>query len=524
MTSTPKAASIATSKLTAIRDAAEADLATFIKLLAPKRLLGSVHLELISWWARSEAKDHNMVLLPRAHQKSAMIAYRVAWEVTRNPAVTIMYLSATANLAEKQLKMIKDILTSPIYRRYWPEMVNEAEGKRERWNTQEISVDHPVRRDEGIRDPTVFTAGLTSGTTGMHCDIAVLDDVVVPENAYTSEGRQKVAEAYSLLSSIENPGAREWVVGTRYHPKDLYDSLRSMAEQVYDANGELVNEIPVYEVFERVVEDRGDGTGEYLWPVQYRDDGKRFGFDSAILARKKAQYLDKTQFRAQYYNNPNDPDNQPIKRDWFQYYDKKNVRVTDDGVTVNGMLLNTSAAIDFAFSVREQADHTCIAVVGADHKGNIYVLDIIRFKTSSIAEYYKEIKAAYLKWKFRKIRMEISVAQHVLVRELKDQYFRPDGMPVSIDEYRPSTKMSKEERMGAVLRPRYENRSIWHYQGGNCQVLEEELVMAKPPHDDAKDALTNAIEILQIPSGMRASRKSTNNVVAMQPRSRFGGR
>lgn len=514
----------AASRMKLVREAAEADLLQFIKLLAPQRCLGAVHEELISWWAREGCKDHQMVLLPRAHQKSAMIAYRVAWEITRNPAVTIMYLSATANLAEKQLKMIKDILTSSVYRKYWPEMVNEQEGKRERWTTSEISVDHPIRKVEGVRDPTIFTAGLTSGTTGMHCDIAVLDDVVVPENAYSEEGRQKVAEAYSLLSSIENPGAREWVVGTRYHPRDLYDSLRAMVETQYDADGEVLKEEPVYEVFERVVEDQGDGTGTFLWPLQYRGDGKRFGFDQNILSRKKAQYLDQTQFRAQYYNNPNDPDNEPIKRDWFQYYDKKNLKVIDGKVYYSGKYLSVAAAIDFAFSMRATADYTCIVVVGADSDGNIYVLDVIRFKTSSISEYYQKIKEAYLRWKFTRIRMEVTVAQQVLVRELKDHYFRPEGLPVSIDEYRPSTKMSKEERMGAVLRPRYENLSVWHPHGGMAQMLEEELVLLKPPHDDIKDALTNAIEILKIPTGFQSRLRTGNsNVVNFERRSRFGG-
>ena len=100
-----------------IRQAAEDDLEAFIRLVAPKRLLGHVHSDLISWWTRSEALDNQLVLLPRGHQKSAMIAYRVAWEITRNPAVTILYASVSSGLAELQLSMIKDILTSPVYRR-----------------------------------------------------------------------------------------------------------------------------------------------------------------------------------------------------------------------------------------------------------------------------------------------------------------------------------------------------------------------------------------------------------------------
>jgi len=70
------------------------------------------------------------------------------------------------------------------------------------------------------------------------------------------------------------------------------------------------------------------------------------------------------------------------------------------------------------------------------------------------------------------------------------------------------------------LEPRYENMSVWHYKGGNCQLLEEELIMNKPPHDDIKDALSSVIEIATPPrrySGMETKR---SNVVT---HSRFGG-
>lgn len=180
-----------------IRQIAESSLEAFITLIHPHRVLGHVHKELLAWWTRQDGKNYQLVLLPRDHGKSAMVAYRVAWEITRNPAVRVLYISSTANLAEKQLKFIKDILTSPIYTKYWPEMVHPDEGKREKWSSTEISVDHPKRKAETVRDPTIFTAGLTTGITGLHCDIAVLDDVVVKENALTEEGRDKVQRAIS---------------------------------------------------------------------------------------------------------------------------------------------------------------------------------------------------------------------------------------------------------------------------------------------------------------------------------------
>jgi hypothetical protein len=204
-----------------IKLAAESDLVTFIKLVAPEQVLGQCHEDVCNWWTRPDSKSHQLLLFPRDHGKSRLIAYRVAWELTKDPTLRILYISATANLAEKQLGFIKGILTSETYRRYWPDHVNADEGKRARWTNSEIALDHPLRKKENVRDPSVFTGGLTTSLTGMHCDIAVLDDVVVYENAYTGEGRNKVKSQYSLFSSIEGADAKEWVVGTRYHPADL---------------------------------------------------------------------------------------------------------------------------------------------------------------------------------------------------------------------------------------------------------------------------------------------------------------
>ena len=185
-----------------IREAAENDLLTFINLVAPQILLGAVHEEVIRWWTREDAKANQLLLLPRGHQKSRLLAYRAAWWITKNPDTTILYVSATSALAEKQLLAIKNILDSPIYRRYWPEMIHPDEGKREKWAVSEICVDHPKRKTEGIRDSTVLAAGLTTNTTGFHADIVCLDDIVVPGNAYTEDGRDKVSSAYSQLASI----------------------------------------------------------------------------------------------------------------------------------------------------------------------------------------------------------------------------------------------------------------------------------------------------------------------------------
>jgi hypothetical protein len=502
-----------------IRLAAERDLETFIRLVHPQRVLGGIHCELISWWNRDDAKHHQLVLLPRDHGKSAMVAYRVAWEITKNPTLRVLYISSTANLAEKQLKFIKDILTSRIYRRYWPEMIHEDEGKREKWTNSEISVDHPLRKAEAIRDPTIFTAGLTTGITGLHCDIAVLDDVVVGDNAYSEEGRDKVKTQYSFLASIEGSDAKEWVVGTRYHPLDLYNDLVTTATDIYDEDGTLTEEDELlYEVFERVVEDIGDGTGQFLWPRQQRSDGKWFGFDARVLATKRAKYLDKTQYRAQYYNDPNDAESADISREFFQYFDRTAVQSQAGNIYVNGRRLNVFAGVDFAFSLNAKADYTAIVVVGVDSKNNYYVLDIARFKTDRVKEYFDNILMLHRKWGFRKLLAEVTSAQSVIVKDIKENYIRPYGLALSIIDSKPTAK--KEERIRAALGPRYENGQMWHYHGGNCEILENELVLQNPPHDDIKDCLASVITICTPPSYEMGGMINTRSQLTHR---RFGG-
>lgn len=495
-----------------IRELAEADLLTFIKLVAPHRMLGSVHEELVSWWTRGDALDNQLCLLPRDHQKSAMLAYRVAHYVTCNPETTVLYVSATANLAEKQLKFIKDILTSDIYRFYWPTMVNQNENYRERWSVDEIAVDHPKRKAEGVRDPTVKAVGLTANTTGLHCNLAVLDDIVVPQNAYTELGRDQTRSFYSQLSSIETTGAKEWVVGTRYHPADIYRDMIDMREYFFDDELEEDIERQVYEVFERQVETHG----EFLWPRQRRKDGKTFGFDERELARKKAKYLDITQFYSQYYNNPNSPETSYIDATRFQYYNRDQLRNLSDSWYLGEKLLLIYTAIDFAYSISQKADYTAIVTVGADEDGYIYVLDIDRFKTNKISEMYTRIAKCYRKWHFKRLRAEVTAAQALVVQQLRD-HMRTANMPIVIDEHRPVR--NKEERMRAALEPRYTNQQIWHYKGGNCQTLEEELVVEHPEHDDVKDSLAAVVEIAMGPM-KRHKQKENGNVVYS---GRFGG-
>ncbi|HET8689240.1 MAG TPA: hypothetical protein VFM18_21725 [Methanosarcina sp.] len=507
-----------------IRELALNDLFFFARLVNPGYIYGDVHKEIFKWMEEytlfgkgTSQTSNKLIMLPRAHLKSHMVATWCAWMITRHPEITMLYVSATAELAETQLYAIQNILGSTVYQRYFPEYVHPQEGLRERWSVKKLSIDHEKRKIEGVRDATVATAGLTTNTTGWHADVIVADDLVVPENAYTEDGRDSVMKKASQFTSIRNAGGFTIACGTRYHPADIYSTWKTQEYEVYNQDDEVVDKKPVWDIKEYAVEL----DSIFIWPRSVRSDGKAFGFDMQTLSRIRAEYSDRVQFYAQYYNNPNESGSNRIERDKFQYYDKKYLKQVDGHWMFKGKKLNVYASIDFAFSLNKKADFTAVVVIGIDSEGYIYVLDIDRFKSDKISEYFNHIVALHSKWEFRKLRAEVTVAQSIIVRDLKDR-IREEGLRLSIDDFRPNRHQgSKEERIVATLEHRYDNLSIFHFKGGYIDVLEEELILERPPHDDVKDALASAVEIAIKPKKSYSEDRPMNNVVLFN--SRFGG-
>lgn len=508
-----------------VRKAAEENLYFFATLVNPGYLYGSIHKEIFDWMedyslygSGDKITSNKLIMLPRAHLKSHMEATWCAWMIVRHPEITMLYVSATAELAETQLYDIKNILESSNFMKYWPEYIHPESGKREKWAAKKIIIDHPKRKREGVRDATISTAGLTTNTTGWHADVICADDLVVPENAYTEDGRESVSKKSSQFTSIRNAGGFTMACGTRYHPSDIYATWKKQAAENYNEAGEPLGKKLIWDIKEYAVEV----DNLFLWPRAVRSDGKAFGFDLNVLSHIKSEYTDRTQYYAQYYNDPNDPESARMGTEVFQYYSQRLLKKEGSSWFYNGRRLNIYAAVDFAFSLSANADYTAIVVVGIDTDKNIYVLDIDRFKSFKTVEYFQHIAALHSKWGFKKLQAEVTVAQKTIVESIKD-FVKKEGLRLSVVEFRPSRyEGNKEERIAAVLEHRYENYEMWHFEGGWTGVLEEELVQSRPAHDDIKDALASAVSICVAPA--RSSLDRLDGFFNLtKPRSRFGG-
>ena len=74
---------------------------------------------------------------------------------------------------------------------------------------------------------------------GRYCFVIVADDVVVPDNAYTEDGRKRVTAAMSQMTSIRNAGGFTKACGTRYHPADIYYTWKNQKATCVTNRGHL---------------------------------------------------------------------------------------------------------------------------------------------------------------------------------------------------------------------------------------------------------------------------------------------
>lgn len=520
----------------------ESSLWVYAQAMFPNRYFGDVHEEMFNFFQKSledaiETGEGNNsgALIPRDHQKSFCMAVTVSWAITKFPRFTVAYVSSNPDLSERQLSVIKNIFKSDIHREFWPDMLNYEFNSRTKkiehkplglWTKSAIEVDHP-NRPKSEKDPTILATSVKSTNTGGHVKIVVYDDLVTDENYESTADRNEVEKAYTSFAKIATTGSLEWLVGTKYLDNDLYSTLDELSYEVYDdTTGELLEEKPMWNWFKRVVESSKskDGSGTYIWPRQRMPDGSWYGFNRTEWGKKKAGHLNKPElFFAQYYNSTNALATNKISRENFQYANPKFLEERSGKWYYGEKQLSLHAAVDLAFTEKIglkciKRDYTAISIIGWDSEGYLYVLEQRRFQTDKAEVYYKNLYELWEYWRFPEVTIESNVGGKVIANFIQDEMRRQTANLVVKSQ--PSTK-NKEERIAQVLEPLYRNGSVFHFKGGHCKILEEELRLAKPPTDDLKDSLYIAVSNSKRSAKPRITTNRINSSRVVKAQNRF---
>ncbi len=168
------------------------------------------------WFDFQRANNETLILAPRGHGKSTIctIAYSL-WKLLRDVHTRILIVSNTASQADAlagEIKMQTEV--NRQLRALWGERRGGT------WRRNEFTL---AGRTRIRKEASVTALGVEGAVITRHYEVIILDDVVDEENSSTRHGRAKLATWFAkvLLPCLE-PGGELHLLGTRYHPGDLY--------------------------------------------------------------------------------------------------------------------------------------------------------------------------------------------------------------------------------------------------------------------------------------------------------------
>ena len=222
-------------------------------------------------WDYQSSHHRAMILAWRGSGKTTICTIlRAVLEILRNRDVRILIASKNHNNAAGMLEEIKGILVHSVIRELYGDLVGD------KWETLAISVKGCRKKKEH----TIDTTGVESALPSRHWDIIIADDLVDEGNSRTPYQREKLKTwFYKTLMPCLAPNGKLWILGTLYHPEDLYHHL----EQT-DMKGRTLK-IPV-------LDENGRSRWEEMFPtkdlLEMRSNMGTAIFDSQFMMRSDA--------------------------------------------------------------------------------------------------------------------------------------------------------------------------------------------------------------------------------------------
>jgi len=406
---------------------------------------------------------------PRNTFKSSVIAKAwVVWRLLKQPSLHIMLVAYSDLKAVAVLGEIESIFHRPELVDLFGNFCPKGQTKQKfRWNDSELQLwdawnGRLVEYSSNMGN--VRAVGLGTDIVSMHCDIAVLDDVVVKENSQTKEARDKVKEYMAYLGPIVNPGGEIIVNGTRYDDDDFYgDVIRDNSFDIrlmkcHNADGSLYFPERLTEAF---LADQKQALGEYVYACQYDND-------------------------------PINAKNQTFKSDWtkrcvsgYRQYPPERPK------------LRVVLYIDPAFAKNKRSNRTSITAMGIDAKAQMWVLDEAVGKWTDDELVDKAYEMSH-RWDPEAVGIESNAAQALFGRifQLEGEK-RKERLNIRPIEH--STRVDKNSRIRSMM-PYVERTQI--FINPDCSNLLSELHrfnLDSKSDDDCLDSFEGAKSMLRPP-------------------------
>ena len=470
---------------------ARTNFLTFVKLMVPSLIADfkmGKHIEVIANKLQ-EIEDGTvkrlMVFLPPRSSKSVLCSKIFpAWYMGKHASHEILSVSHSDQLASDFGRSVRDLVNSDLYRQIFPNTTLRADVRAAgKWQTQQNGV--------------YIAAGVHSQIAGRGCHVAILDDVMSEEDAFSEAGRRYIKEWYPAgLRTRLMPDGNIVVINTRYHEDDLCGWLLAMEEKrkKEDIFKDIDSDDPEIEGWEviKIPAWLDEESAELLdLPVgsSYFPEWK----PTEILKKDEIEIRSQNgtkYWQSLFMQDPTPEEGGIIKKHWFQMWEFMEEPPDCD------FIIQT---YDTAFSVKTTADYSVVQTWGIFQKIAVDSAGVERVIPSLILLSNKRERLEYPE--LRKLAQEMydKYNPDVVIIEKKAsgqsliQDMRRAGLPIM--EYNPDK--DKVARVNAST-PILESSRVWVPDKPFAQdLINEAVTFPNAAYDDQVDAMTMAILYLK---------------------------
>lgn len=202
-------------------------------------------------------------------------------------------------------------------------------------------------------------------------------------------------------------------------------------------------------------------------------------------------------FEREYQNNPSVLQGKILKRDWLHFYSFTVHDIENDLPRITPLKeLKIEQAWDLAIGEKKTSHFTSCTTAGRNKHGNVYILDITRFKIS-FPEQVKAVnqQAALCIARYKKPPSKILIESVAYQRALAQQALLSsilNGKPLPIVEA-PKPKGSKQERFESMA-PFFENALVRIHPSQD--IFIEEWINFDPDGEGTDDTLDSTEIVL----------------------------
>lgn len=299
-------------------------------------------------------RGRTMLFLPPGSAKSTYATVvSPTFAMGRKPGFKVIGVSYGSDLARKFGRRMRSIAKQRKFELLFDTALSSESSAADEWALENGS--------------EYMGGGILSGITGNRADFIPIDDPIKGRQEADSEvTRRRTLEAYhdDVLTRLK-PGGSVMITQTRWHEDDLAGSIlpagwAGESGMIECRDGETWEVICIPAKAERADDPLGRLPGEYIWPEW---------FDEAHWA--PFERLPRT-WSALYQQRPAPDTGDYFKREWIVEEDRVPAKET----------MQIFGASDYAVTA-DGGDYTVHVVLGLDHIGRLWLLDLWRGQTAS---------------------------------------------------------------------------------------------------------------------------------------------